>query len=331
MKRSSVVRQWVGAGIVAVLVAAATSAAAEPSGGGELGPDRVRARARDQGSGTFPGHGLPVEPPPPGSPVLWTRTIDGGLCVVFAGGVPAELAGRVGPLPGGPHHEGDEPTSPLTLGAPANAVLVDAVREMLPPDAAVYGELMIDVGTPRVPEDQADPRAMIIPICVGSPAEDPPEPPSAAEVWQETPLPLPVIHVSPPGTSQWPGVTGLGAHFWADTPPNAVATAAIRGFEVTVTAQPVAYAWSLGDGRTLVGTLGAADAPIVARWVRKGTYDLTLHVVWHATSHATYPSLGLVIDEDLGNVTIPTTIPYRVAEVRSLLRPIIRERGGSRA
>src|SRR5262249_18510056 len=62
-------------------------------------------------------------------------------------------------------------------------------------------------------------------------------------------------------------------------------------------------------------------AKTIATWDRRGVYDLTLYVVWSGTYRAEYPELGVVVDEhDLGQVTVATTRPYRVAEVRSLLR-----------
>src|SRR3954453_14917367 len=88
------------AALVLAVVGLAAPAVAQTAGGGELGPDYVRATASDLGAGTFPGGGLPAEAPAVESPYTWERTTTTARCVVFAGPVPPELTALVTPLPG---------------------------------------------------------------------------------------------------------------------------------------------------------------------------------------------------------------------------------------
>ena len=174
--------------------------------------------------------------------------------MVFPGAVPPDLGGVVSPLPGivtFPYvtiHVG------ALLGAPPGAVRVDG-NPPLPPGAVVAGDFVVDTATPRVGTD-----LLIIPRCA-QPGDDlPPAPPTAAEIWEQTPLPRATVHANPPGTRAWPGIVNLESRFWGDPLPDARATVALRGYIVTVVAHPVAYAWSFGDGTTSVsGGPGGPD------------------------------------------------------------------------
>ena len=126
--------------LVLVVVGLAPPAAAQTAGGGELGPDYVRATASDLGAGTFPGAGLPAVAPAVDPPYTWERADTGGRCVVFAGAVPAELARWVSPLPGLDLF----PYAPLQIGALQGGV-PGAVRldgdAPLPPGAVLAGDV----------------------------------------------------------------------------------------------------------------------------------------------------------------------------------------------
>ena len=194
---------------------------------------------------------------------------------------------------------------------PAGAVALD--RVLVPPDAIVVGDLAYDVGSrPGF--------VLAVPRCVvpGTPLLG--EPPSPAEIWQETPLPRTEVHASPPGSSSWPGVTRLATHFWGNAVPDTSANVSIRGFDVAVVAHPVAYAWDFGEGTTLVGAdPGNASVPERVTFVRRGDYGVRLFVVWEGRAHISFHGLHLA-DQDLGTVTLAEGSPYHVAEIRALLR-----------
>ncbi len=299
-----------------VLLGLTAPAGAQTSGGGELGRDYVRASAGDLGAGTFPGSGLPSMRPAVESPYDWSRALTGGRCLVFPGPIPAELAGAVSPLPGivtFPYvsiHVG------ALLGAPPGAVRVDG-NPALPPGVVPVGDFVVDVATPRVGTD-----LLIVPRCVQPGEPLLPTPPSAAEIWQQTPLPRATVHANPPGTRDWPGIVHLESRFWGTALPDARATVELRGYVVTVVAHPVAYAWSFGDGTTTVDAgPGSADAPAQTEYRRRGDYDVVLYVVWAGLSHTSAPAWGLDFgDQYLGTVTLPVRVAYHEAEIRALLR-----------
>ena len=309
-------RGLVAVGMTVALLGLMPLARAQTSGGGELGPDYVRASARDLGSGTFPGGGLPSVQPTVDSPYDWSRAPTGGRCVVFPGPIPANLAGAVSPLPGivtFPYvslHVG------ALLGAPPGAVRVDG-NPPLPAGVVPAGEFVVDVATPRVGTD-----LLIVPRCVEPGEPLLPAAPSAAEIWEQTPLPRATVHANPPGTRTWPGIVNLESRFWGAALPDARATVDLRGYVVTVAAHPVAYAWSFGDGTTAVSTgPGGPDAPARAEFRRRGDYDIVLYVVWAGIAHTIAPAWGLDFGvQNLGTVTLPVAVVYHEAEIRALLR-----------
>lgn len=304
-------------GAVVAMALPATAAGAQTSGGGQLGPDYVRATAADLGAGTFPGGGLPAVAPSVDSPYTWTRSATGGRCVVFAGPVPSELQSSVSPLPGFL----GLPYAPVQIGglqgALPGAVRVDG-NPPLPSGAVDGGEFVIDVASPR--DGGSDVR--FVPRCTGTDASLPPAPPDAARIWQETPLPRAHVHSSPPGTRDWPGIVNLESRFWGDALPDARASVTLDGYVVDVAAHPVAYGWALSDGTTVVGTTpGGPDAPLRATFRRRGDQSVSLYVTWAGFAHVVDPGLGLDFGfEDLGTVTLPVTSVHHVAEIRALLR-----------
>lgn len=306
MRRAATVCLVVGACALAV----AGAPAGAQTGGGDLGPDSVRATAADFGGGTFPGSGLPARAPSVESPYTWSRSPSSMVCLFLTGPLPPEVAGRVLPIPGPTSVSGtlEGPGTPL---APAGAVMLE--RPLVPPDAVVVGDLVYEVGV-------SPGRAIVVPRCVTP--DDPPlgDPPSPAEVWEQTPLPRTRVHASPPGTPTFPGLTRFATLFWGEALPDAVAHVALRGFDVTVVAHPVAYAWSFGDGTSTVRSdPGSATEPLRATFLRRGDYGVDLYVVWQGRAHMTFAGLD-VADADLGTVTVPEHLPYHVAEVRAVLR-----------
>ena len=297
--------------------AIATPGTAQTSGGGSLGPDYVRASANDLGAGTFPGGGLPSAEPSTVSPYEWSRSPTGGRCDVFAEPIPAALADRVTPLPGilmfpyVPLHVG------LLQGAPPGAVRVDGDAP-LPPGATAAGDFVVDQATPRT----GGPDLFVVPRCARPGTPLPPDPPSAAQIWEQTPLPRAVVHASPPGTAAWPGIVNLETRFWGTALPDVRAGVALDGYSIDVAARPVAYAWSFGDGTTSVATgPGSTDAPSRVTYRRRGDRTVVLYVTWAGLAHLTAPALGLDLGlQNLGTVTLPEPITYREAEIRALLR-----------
>ena len=297
-------------GVVVAVVASAAPGSAQ-SGGGELAPGYVRATAHDLGAGTFSGGGVATRAPSTASLFTWERQPSAMTCVTLPGPVAPDIAGRIRPVPG-PTVVTGEPLEPgAATDVAAGVVVLD--RILVPPDAVVVGELVYEVG--------ARPGSLlVVPRCVqpGTPLLG--EPPTAAEIWQETPLPRTEVHAAPPGSLSWPGITRLATFFWGTTVPETAAQVSLRGFDVAVVAHPVAYAWDFGEGTTLVSPdAGTAAVPTRVTFVRRGNYRVQLYVVWEGRAHISFRGLDLA-DEDLGTVTLPEGTPYHVAEIRALLR-----------
>lgn len=310
----SLARVLVGVLGACALAAVGTGGAVAQTGGGELGSDYVRATASDLGTGTFTGGGLPTRTPSFRSPFSWARQRAPLACVILAGPPSPELAPHIRAIPGPTviTNEVIGPGEPVDV--PAGAVAVDDPF-LLPRDAVVVGELVYEIG-------QQPTMVLVVPRCVrpGTPGLG--EPPSPAEIWQQTPLPRARIHASPPGSSAWPGVTRLATLLWGDPVLPATAHVSLRGFDVTVVAFPIAYAWDFGDGTTLVaGDPGSATAPVRVTYLRRGDYRVRLYVVWEGHALLTFAGLPVGI-HDLGTVTLPERAGYHVAEVRAQLRTV---------
>jgi hypothetical protein len=306
MKRIALLVVMVSIGV------AAARGTVQAAGGGELGPDYVRATASDLGAGTFPGGGLPARTPSVQSLFSWQRQSSPLVCVVLAGPPPPELVGHLRPIPG-PTVVTNEVVGPGTpVDVPAGAVSIDD-RSLIPPGAFVVGDLVYEVG-------QQPTLLIVVPRCVrpGTPLLG--DPPSPAEIWEQTPLPRTAVHASPPGTYSWPGITRLATFFWGNAAPDTTASVSLHGFDVTVVAHPIAYAWSFGEGTTLVRSdPGSAGTPVTVTFHRRGNYTVTLFVVWEGRAHLSFAGLPLA-DVELGTVTLPERAPYHVAEIRAVLR-----------
>jgi hypothetical protein len=287
-------------------------AGADPTGGGELGPDYIRATASDLGAGTFPGAGLPARAPSGESAYRWEREYDRRICVLFTSPIPPELEPHVGLFP-----TGDVAGAPIAvsalMGVPPGTRLLDDPSPV-PPDAIIVGTLAFDIAWPQL----TDGPVLVLPSCPSPGAAPPWEAPSPAEIWQETPLPRRPVNANPPGTVAFPGITRLTTYVWSDPRPATGVAVSLRGFDVNVMAWPVGYAWSFGDGNSRI----VGDPSLAAdTYTRRGDYPITLYVVWEARARIVYSAWDLDLGvTDLGTVTIPESLPYHVAEIRSVLR-----------
>ena len=286
----------------------APAPATAQSGGGEIGAGYVRATAADLGAGTFGGTGIPAQSPP-ASTYRWVRGYRELWCVVFAGAPPADANAL--PRPGPTFSLPLNPGPPV--GVPPNTMIVSKYYDKLPDDALIIGEFVQDIGNDASPGSPL----VIIPRCIGPMTPELAAPPSAAEIWQETPLPRAVVRASPPGTREWPGITRLGSDFRSDAVAVTTASVELDGYHVDVVATPIAYAWSFGNGTDVVSP--DAGAPTRVQYLRRGNFTVTRFVVWEgrATITAFGGSFG---DQYLGTVTIPERVPYHVAEIRAFLR-----------
>ncbi|MEX1007223.1 MAG: hypothetical protein WD271_05195 [Acidimicrobiia bacterium] len=298
--------------LVVVSVGLGAGRADAQTGGGELRPGYVRATARDLGAGSFPGGGLPARAPSVQSLFSWQRQASGMVCVHLAGGVPPELAGHAFPIPGPTAVTAHQVIGPGVPLVPPGVMALDDPA-LVPPGAFVVGDFVTEIGS-------APNLVLSVPRCVRPGAPLLGEPPSPAEIWQETPLPRTAVHASPPGTPGWPGITRLATFFWGNAVPDTIASVSLRGFDVRVVAHPIAYAWSFGEGTTLVGPdPGSAGAPVPVTFLRRGNYVVELFVVWEGRARISFDGLELA-NQELGTVTLPERVPYHVAEIRAVLR-----------
>jgi hypothetical protein len=292
------------------------SRASGQTGGGQLGPDYVRATAADLGTGSYPG-GAPLAGQVPSDvPVyVWNRIATPERCVFVVADLPPAVAQHVAAFPvsiGGPYaHVQVAPAQ-----APPGAVRYDGVGP-LPEQLVAAGDLVLDHGTASEPGLDT----LVVPRCVAPGAPLPTTPPTAAEIWEQTPLPRARIRANPPGSRAWPGVVHLQSRFWADPLPAAVADVVLDGYVVDVRAVPVAYAWVPGDGTSAVrdGPGSPTDA-VPAEYRRRGDYPVTLYVMWAGVAHTSAPALGLDFGSQwLGTATLPERVVHHVAEIRALL------------
>ena len=298
--------------------AAVSRAIRSQTGSGQLGPDYVRADAGDLGAGTYRGATPVPNATPTTAPVYrWERAATGARCVVVTDArAAAAVFSRLSPLPGLFFFPDIPMQVTALMGAPVGGLRYDGPGA-LPDGLAYHGDLVTDLATP------VDPAMVwiVIPRCVlpGDPL--PPTPPTAADIWQQTPLPRPRIHANPPGTRSWPGVVHLQSRFWADPIGEARAAVALPGFAVDVRARPIAWAWVPGDGTSAVRPgPGSVDDAVPADYPRRGDHTVTLYVVWVGSAHTYAPALGLDFGEQwLGTVVLPERTVHHVAEVRALL------------
>jgi hypothetical protein len=238
--------------------------------------------------------------------------------------VPPDVVTNVVPLPGIEQNPGSPVTVGSLQGAAPGAVWLEPGAPV-PPTASWSAPFAVDTATRR----DGGVGQLVVPRCVGPDDPGPlPDPPSAATLWQLTPLARARLEASPPGTREWPGIVNLESRFWSTPIPDAQATVTLDGYVVDVQAQPVAYAFTFGTGDVrVVGSPGSAAAPVGTTFRRRGDHEVTLHVVWHGVAHVLAPALGLDLGtHDLGTVTIGVATVHHVAEIRALLRSRTTER-----
>lgn len=158
----------------------------------------------------------------------------------------------------------------------------------------------------------------------------PPPPPTPDEIWASAPLPDPTFGLLP--TS--PGLTGLTTKLWDPNGGGSLsATVTLRGYTATATVQPVRWEWRMaGPGDTssnhnppplVTATQPGSQQHPAATYMYEtiGDYTLTMTLVWSGSY--TYSGPGVPPQTaSLGAVTRSSTLPYHVAEVRSVLEAL---------
>lgn len=168
-------------------------------------------------------------------------------------------------------------------------------------------------------------------------------------------MPAPVIGVSPRGTDERPGLTGLETEFWAEGPGAwAPPPTTLGGTQVEVQAWPAEYRWDTGDGTPPPGSGGPSEHVYVSSCPGSeqgppatascggtagqpqavhvyetkssvgapatGVYIVKVTTVWHARYRVLRPA-GAGPWVPLPERQTETSQPYRVQEVRSVLVP----------
>lgn len=156
-----------------------------------------------------------------------------------------------------------------------------------------------------------------------APVPPPPPPPSPQQVVEQVAFPQPALALDPAGI----GVAQLPTWFWLRNDGAGdvftVGPVGVGGYTVLLTARPVAYYWSFGDGSTAVsrtagGPGSAASASVVHTYRRKGVYTVGVSVAW-AGSY-TFAGHGLRQTASLGPVRQGEAYrSYTVQEIRSVL------------
>ena len=256
-------------------------------GTGSIGSGQVGVGVGDSGGGPTPGVPPAPDPPPSAELSYWSVV----TCVkCLANGMVCTAAGAMGTVPAG--------TRVLPLG-----------------DRYVLTFYLI------VP---ADPQAGLWSLGCAPP----PAPPNATQVWgnvtQTDELPPPQIELNPDEY----GVVQLPTWFWLANDAYGVdlrvsVPGGVDGYAVTLTAHPVGYYWSFGDGETALsytaGSPGEAkSASTVHTYLDKGTFSVGVVVAW-AGSY-TFSGYGVTQTAALGPVNQPEVArPYVVQEIRSVL------------
>lgn len=156
-------------------------------------------------------------------------------------------------------------------------------------------------------------------ICVlngTAPPPPPPPPPTPAEIWAHVPLSSGSIGVSPPTE----GVTGMDTWFWYRGDTNGVGlSVSIRGYTVQLRAKPVKFTWNSGDGAQGTGPSPGSDGTpgFTHVYETKGDYTIQIVAAWEGSY--TFSGYGVSSGGSLGSVSVTSTRPYHVYEVRGVL------------
>ena len=190
------------------------------------------------------------------------------------------------------------PTNPLIGAAPGGG-----------PRGTIVGQYLVNGAE----------RSLITYACVAngaSPPPPPPPPPSPDEIWSHVPLKAGTVGVSPPNE----GITGMATWFWHQGGTSPVGlTVSLRGYTVQVSAKPVKFSWDSGDGARGSGRVGGSEAKpgLTHVYETKGDYTITMATTWEGSY--TFSGYGVSSGGSLGSVTVTSTRPYHVFEIRSVL------------
>ena len=182
--------------------AAATSIAAQSGAG-----------ARDLGAGQVPGAGLRARRRR-SCPRTSGAANTGATCAVLPGPVPPSIVDAVSPLPASSTSRAfPSPSGPWWARRPARA---GRTRHRV-----AYGVDHRGVVRHRRRDAADNTHLLVVPRLRATGEPLPPDPPTAAEIWNRTPLPRAAVHASPPGTRTWPGIVNLETRFWGAAPGDA--------------------------------------------------------------------------------------------------------------
>jgi len=195
------------------------------------------------------------------------------------------------------------PTNPLSGTGPGTPGFNDPN-----PQGVVYAQYLITGGQ----------RSLISYTCGLAPPPPPPPPPSPAEIWGKVPLKSGTVGVSPPNE----GITGMDTWFWYQGDASSVGlTVSIRGYSVEVRAKPVKFTWDSGDGAKGVARLAGSESRpgLTHVYETKGDYVIQMLATWEGSY--TFSGYGVSSGGSLGSVSVTSTRPYHVFEIRSVLGP----------
>ena len=290
--------------LASALVSGITPARAQTSSGC-LQQEMVCVGLGEYGGGET-SSGTDFASPSSTSPLVWYRTVV-APCVEYSG---------PGPLVGPGYTYSYLGSAVLGGGANVYALYKDADIAALVGTVFV-GWFVYEYAIPTGPGVSV----AFVQRCERAGDAAPPVPPSAQEVWQRVPLPRPGPYVSPPGTSTHPGVTGLTTWLWGNWNAPVTARVELRGWVATASAFPVRYTWATGEGQESTGsTPGTLFMPVGHEFERRGDYRITLYVTWMGAYSLVNEEWGISVPSQfLGYVTIGSSVPYHVQEIRSLL------------
>lgn len=153
-------------------------------------------------------------------------------------------------------------------------------------------------------------------FCAAPGEAAPPAPPTAAEIFNQAPLPRCEIKVNP----REDGLTGVETWLWCERVEDVTVTAAIRGYEVQATATPTEFRWLPGDGAAYISNNPGTEEDPSARhmYETRGDYVIAVDVAWSGTY--TYEGHGVAESGSLDGVTVDSDRGYHVIEARGVLQ-----------
>lgn len=152
--------------------------------------------------------------------------------------------------------------------------------------------------------------------CGSAPAAipDPPTPPQIAEAFKGSAELQVAIAVTPDGSPDRPGLTGLATEFSARAAPVTVSHTFAGGWVVTLHATPQRYAWNFDDP----GCADSAFGPKVTfTYCSTHVHNLAVDTTWDASVDVSGPVT--INAATTGPVVSETVRPYYVMQVRGYL------------